>query len=107
MARVMPHLLRHEYERAVEIGRRAIELNPWFSSSYKGHLSALGHLGREREAADVLRRLLVLEPGFSVRDAVQRSPILCPEDIATYAEGLRRAGLPEAGMISRAVRAVA
>jgi tetratricopeptide (TPR) repeat protein len=92
---VMPHLLRGEYQEAAAAGRKAIELNPWFSSSFKGHLAALGHLGFNQEAASVMTRLLKLEPGFTVRDAIRRSPIGDPDDIARYADGLRRAGLPE------------
>jgi DNA-binding SARP family transcriptional activator/tetratricopeptide (TPR) repeat protein len=95
MALIMPCLLRGEHERAVDIGRQAIELNPWFASSYKGHLSALGHLHRDKEAAQTRARLLALEPGFSVAAAVERSAISHSEDIDTYAEGLRKAGLPE------------
>jgi len=95
MALIMPHLLRGEHERAAEIGRQAIDLNPWFASSYKGHLSALGHLHRDKEAAEIRARLLVLEPGFSVATAIERSAISHAEDIGTYAAGLRMAGLPE------------
>lgn len=95
MALIMPHLLRGEHQRAVEIGRQAIDLNPWFASSYKGHLSALGHLHRDKEAAETRARLLVLEPGFCVATAVERSAISHSEDIETYADGLRKAGLPE------------
>lgn len=94
-ALIMPHLLLAEYDSAAEIGRRASELNPWFSSAYKGYLAALGYLGRERESVMVLTRLLELEPSFSVEEAVERSPMTRPEDVARYAEGLRRAGLPE------------
>jgi TolB-like protein/Tfp pilus assembly protein PilF len=94
MALIMPHFMLGDYETAAAFGRRAIEMNPWLSSSYKGHLAALGHLGREREAAEVRTRLLTLEPGFRVRDAVARSPLSRPRDVECYAEGLRRAGLP-------------
>jgi DNA-binding SARP family transcriptional activator/TolB-like protein len=94
-AQIMPNLLLREFEAAVTAGRRAIALNPGFSSSLKAQLAALGHLGREHEAADVRGRLLVLEPDFCVRDAATRSPMLRSEDIDTYADGLRRAGLPE------------
>ena len=52
-------------------------------------------MDRPREAAEVLHRLLVLEPRFSVLEALNRSPLSRPEDIARYAEGLRRAGLRE------------
>jgi TolB-like protein/Tfp pilus assembly protein PilF len=95
MAMTMPHLLRGEYDEAVEIGRQAIGLNPGFTSTYKGHLSALGHLGRGREAERTLATLLSLEPHFSVTQAVARSPMQRSEDVERYAEGLRRAGLPE------------
>jgi hypothetical protein len=52
-------------------------------------------MDRPREAISVLSRLLALEPGFSVKQAVQRSPWSRPEDTARYADGLRRAGLSE------------
>jgi hypothetical protein len=93
MALMLPHLLRGEFETVVTLGRRTIELNPSFSSTYKGYLAALGHLKHDDEAARIRARLLVLEPSFSVRDAVERSPMIRPEDLALYAEGLRRAGL--------------
>lgn len=98
MALTMPHLLRREHEMAAELGRRAIELNPIFSSSHKVLLAALGHLGRKEEAWTQRARLLHLEPGFTVADAVRRSPLARQQDLAYYAEGLRLAGLPEGGL---------
>ena len=95
MAAMMPYLMSQSHELAIERGNRAMALNPTFSSTYKGHLAALGHLGRVVEAQDLQARLLTLEPGFCVRDAVARSPLTRPEDLAHYAEGLRLAGLPE------------
>jgi tetratricopeptide (TPR) repeat protein len=92
---VMPHLLRGDYQEAAAAGRKAVELNPWFSSSFKGYLAALGHLGCTKDAANVMARLLKLEPGFTVRDAIRRSPMGLPKDVERYAEGLRLAGLPE------------
>jgi DNA-binding SARP family transcriptional activator/TolB-like protein len=93
MALTMPYLLKHNHEAVLRIGRRAIELNPGFSSSYKGVLAALGHLGRTAEAAELLDRLMMLEPRLTLEDAIGRSPILRPADLAHYAEGLRLAGL--------------
>ncbi len=99
MALTMPYLMSDDCASAVEAGRRAIELNPLFSSAYKGYLAALGWMHRPREAREVLDRLLSLEPDFSVEAAVARSPLTRPEDIARYAEGLRRAGLRERGEV--------
>ena len=95
MALIMPHLMRGDYPAAIQAGRRAIEINPYFSSAYKGYLAALGLMDRRREAHEVLLRLLALEPRFSVTEAMSRSPLSRPEDVARYAEGLRRAGLRE------------
>ena len=94
MALMMPHLLLGRHEAVVELGRRAVALNPALSSTYKGFLSALGHLGRTEEAAVIRARLLALEPGFTCAEAAARSPLLRAEDIALYVEGLRLAGLP-------------
>ncbi len=96
MALMMPHLLRGEFDLAVLIGRRAAQLNPGFTSTLKGYLAALGHLGRREETELIRARLLALEPGFTVTEALARSPLMRAEDRIIYAEGLRRAGLAEA-----------
>ena len=98
MALIMPRLMSGDRAGAIEAGRRAVELNPLFSSAYKGYLAALGWMQPTREMGGVRDRLLALEPGFSVESAVARSPLKRPEDLARYAEGLRRAGLPERGV---------
>ena len=38
----LAHLMRGDYASAIDAGRRAVEINPLFSSAYKAHLSALG-----------------------------------------------------------------
>ena len=58
------HLLKHDYQAAVIVGRAVTQLNPSFTGGYKPYLAALGHLGRDQEAASVLRRLLAIEPDF-------------------------------------------
>jgi TolB-like protein len=95
MAMQMPLLLTGQYEAAAGAGRRARDLNPGLSSTYKGLLVALGHLGSRREAAAVRKRLLTLEPRFSIETALARSPLLRPADLARYIQGLRLAGIPE------------
>jgi hypothetical protein len=95
MALIMPYMMSGDCANAIEAGRRAVELNPLFSSSHKGYLAALGWMHRKREASEVLERLLTLEPGFSVEAALERSPLTRQEDLARYADGLRRAGLRE------------
>ncbi len=90
---MMPYLLLRDFAAAAELGRRSIALNPALSSTYKGLLSALGHLGYTDEAAVVRQHLDRLEPGFSLSVAAQRSPLRRAADIAIYLDGLRAGGL--------------
>jgi DNA-binding SARP family transcriptional activator len=95
MALMMPHLLRRDFETVVELGRRALALNPALTSTYKGMLAALGHLGRADAAYATRVQLLALDSTVRIRDTVARTPLARAEDRALYAEGLRRAGLPD------------
>ncbi|MSP02393.1 MAG: hypothetical protein EXR07_15280 [Acetobacteraceae bacterium] len=90
----MIHLLKHEYQAAVTVGRAVTQLNPSFSGGYKPYLSALGHLGREQEAATILRKLLTIEPDFTVERFLAKTALEATSDRAHYAEGLRQAGAP-------------
>jgi len=87
-------LLKRDYESAVIAGRAVCEMNPSFSAAHKPYLAALGHLGRESEAAIVRERLLALEPEFTIEQFLAATPMERVPDREFYAEGLRRAGLP-------------
>jgi TolB-like protein len=95
MGLTFSHLLRGDFDLAVNVGRSALALNPRFSSTCKCLLSALGYVGSAREKAEVLSHLLSLEPEFNVRSALERSPLSLRVDRCLYADGLRQAGLPE------------
>jgi len=90
------HLQKRDYETAIAVGRAGIEMNPTFSANFKPLLAALGHLGRT-EAGAVRRRLLVIEPGFTIERFLETTPIEREADRKHYAEGLRLAGVPERG----------
>ena len=92
---VLIHLMKRDYNAAVETGRAVSLLNPAFIATYKPYLAALGHLRRDQEAAIVRRRLLALEPDFTIRRFLEMSPIEHDADTVHYAEGLRLAGIPE------------
>jgi TolB-like protein len=51
--------------------------------------------GRADEAQRAMRHLRQLNPSLRVADLKDWLPIRRPEDLATFADGLRRAGLPE------------
>ncbi len=94
-AAIIVALIKRDHESAVQAGRAVTGMNPNFSAAYKPYVAALGHLGLASEARDALRRLLAIEPGFTVRAFIASSPFDRIEDRDHYAAGLRLAGLPE------------
>ncbi len=60
-----------------------------FSAAADAHL---GHLERARKT---IARLLELEPGMRITIVKSLGPFRCAEHFARFAEGLRKAGLPE------------
>jgi TolB-like protein len=91
---IILELLCRNHEVAVEIGRRVTQLQPRFSAAYKPYLAALGHLGEKKEAIVVYRRLLKLEPDFTVRQFRASAPFALREHADHYAAGLSLAGVP-------------
>jgi DNA-binding SARP family transcriptional activator/TolB-like protein len=89
------HLLKRDYEAAVAVGRQVSEMNASFSNACKPYLAALGFLGRTEEAASVRRRLLSIEPKFSIERFLATTPFDRAEDRNHFAQGLRLAGIKE------------
>jgi TolB-like protein len=92
---MVPHLLLGQDEQVVALGRAALSAHPALSAHYRPYLAALGHLGRTEEAAAARAQFMQLEPGFTIAGFLATAPYARAEDRARYAEGLRRAGLPE------------
>jgi DNA-binding SARP family transcriptional activator len=84
-----------DYERAVLVGRRAVKGNPNLVAGYKPLIASLGHLGRRDEAQVYLRKLLSLEPNFTVGRFGQAYSFKKASDRERYMAGLRLAGVPE------------
>ena len=92
---MVPQLLLGRYEEVIALGRTAIEAHPNLSAHYRPFLAALGHLGRQAHAAAARAKFLKLEPRFTVAKFLAAAPYVRDEDRLRYAEGLRKAGLPE------------
>jgi len=88
------YAFKGDYERAVLVGRPAVEANPDFVNGYKPLIASLGHLGRREEAQVYIRKLLSLEPNFTVERFGQFYSIKKTNDRERYMEGLRLAGVP-------------
>jgi len=89
-----PHILQGEPAEAVRIGEAVIAMQPRLTAAWKPYATALALLGREQEAREAGRRLLAIEPGFTIAGFLATTPYVRPEDLATLAVGLERAGLP-------------
>ncbi len=88
-------LAKRDYEAVVIAGRSASEMNPAFSAACEPYLAALGFLGQTQEAAVVRRRLLAIDPNFTVERCLRDSPFERAEDREHLARGLRLAGVVE------------
>ena len=87
------HLLKHDCQAAVTVGRTVTQLNPTYTAGHKLYLSALGHLGRGEETAVVLRRLRAIDPDVTVERCLATFPLERPADRDYFAEGLKLSGL--------------
>ena len=92
-AAIIVELLCRNHGGAADLGRRVTQLHPRFSAAYKPYLSALGHLREDKEAAVVHRKLMVLEPDFSLRAFRATSPFARREHTEHYCSGLSLAGI--------------
>ncbi|QOG24028.1 MULTISPECIES: winged helix-turn-helix domain-containing protein [Bradyrhizobium] len=81
------------FKRSIAINRNIAPFVHFFLAA------ALAHLGRNDEARDVVQAGLSLTPGFSIAQYDVSSPTdnpICLKQRIRVAEGLRKAGLPEA-----------
>jgi DNA-binding SARP family transcriptional activator len=89
------YTFKGDYQRAVLAGRRAVDANPDLVNGYKPLVASLGHLGWRDEAQLYVRKLLSLEPNFTVEKFGLTYPIKKTSDRERYVEGLRLAGIAE------------
>jgi adenylate cyclase len=79
-------------EEASVQARKALALNPRFTSAYRCLAASTAYLGREREARDAAAALMEIEPSFRINAWAQYGG---PWQGQRLLDGLRLAGLPE------------
>lgn len=89
------HVLAGRFTEAASYAEQALSENP--DSHQALRMAALSHAlaGRMENAQKAIERLRRIDPSLRVSNLRQLTPLRRPEDMATYAEGMRRAGLPE------------
>jgi tetratricopeptide (TPR) repeat protein len=92
-ALTLAHFLMGQNELAADAGRRAVQFNPGFGSSYMLLAAPLMMLGRTKEASIAVERLLEREPEF--RLSTQFEGVDCaPALAAALAAALAGSGIP-------------
>ena len=88
------HLFMRNYEEAIHWATKALQQPNFQWSRYAVLLSALGHLGRQDEAAHALEQVRTQRPDFSIDFVRQTHLFSDPGDMDHYLEGLRKANVP-------------
>ncbi len=90
------YLFMKQHEEAAKWASEAVRVPNSHYWANAAQVSALGHLGRDEDAAIALAELLRLKPDFTCRFARERLFYLrSKEQVNHYVEGLRKAGVPE------------
>jgi len=83
------------YAEAVEWARRAVRERPTYLAGNRLLATSLARLGRTEEAAEAMRVLLAIVPGYTVSKAALHLALRDAPVRAIFLDGLRLAGLPE------------
>jgi adenylate cyclase len=87
------HLFMHNYEDAIHWATKALQQPNFQWSRYAVLLSALGHLGRQDEAAQVLKQVCMQRPDFSIEFVRNTHLFSDSNDMRHFLEGLRKANV--------------
>ena len=89
------HFLAGRYDEASSWAQRALQVRPSYPTAIRLAAASSALAGRPQEARQAIERLRQVDPTLRVSNLKDRLPLRRPDDLARYAEGLRKAGLPE------------
>jgi adenylate cyclase len=89
------HLFAQRFDAATALAEQVFRHLPSFLIAVG--IIAAGHAlaGRQKEAERAMNQLRILDPMLRISNLADWLPIRRAEDFATFADGLRKAGLPE------------
>lgn len=91
----MIEFMAERYEKALPWTKRAVDENPAVRTGYRALAACYGMLGNEELGRANVEKLTSLVPGVTISATLRAMPFAREEDADRYAEGLRRAGMPE------------
>lgn len=93
--RAMAHYQCREYEDALAWSRKAVGHNPKHIIALRYLLASLAMTGKTDEAAELVHRIVAIDPSENVAFFERRSAYVSRRRTQHLCEGLRRGGLPE------------
>jgi len=89
------HFLAGRYAEAVSQAQTALRQQPDYLSALRIVAAGSALTDRLTDARKAIALLHELDPEFRISNIEDRDPLRRPENLAKFAEGLRKAGLPE------------
>ena len=90
------HFFASRYDEASSWAEKALRENPNLQQALRVAAASHALAGRLEEAQKAIARMRQLDPDFRISNMKDRLPTFRrPQDFARYAEGLRKAGVPE------------
>jgi len=89
------HFIEERYDEACMWAEKALHENPNFPTGYRLLVTGHGMLDDFAEAHAAFEQYDRLAPGATIADILEMVPFAYEDDAERFAEGLRRAGMPE------------
>jgi TolB-like protein len=89
------HMLAGRFDEASSWAERAFREEPNYHSAAAVTAASNALAGHLEEAARAMERLRQIDPTLRISNLKERHPLRRPGDLTKFAEGLRKAGLPE------------
>jgi tetratricopeptide (TPR) repeat protein len=88
-------MLAGQFDEASSWAERAFREEPNYHPAAIVTAASYALAGRIEEARQAMERLRQIDPTLRISNVKDRHPLRRPGDLARFADGLRRAGLPE------------
>ena len=89
------HFIRKDYEKARKVAVQCLAENANFPTALRLLAASEGQLGNLEAAANTYRKFDELAPSVTISNTLDTVMFVHQDDMDRFAEGLRRAGMPE------------